>query len=235
MRRANSTLPTVLFAALLGAALHAQTTQVVVNRGGATVVLEPYAQNIIRVTLSKSRDQATAAPGYGFVASPVPDGWTRDDSDRGTSYRSSRMVVSLGASHQGGKALATQIDISKFFSGSAPGVQIGFSTPEGKPLLKLEGWSMSEPNYKDGNAGILNDMRPSDQPFFQVGATFHSPDDEHYYGLGQNQEGYLDHRGHKVECWNNYTATGGPTTCVPFLVSNYGYGLIWDNPVEDNH
>ena len=29
---------------------------------------------------------------------------------------------------------------------------------------------------------------------------------------------------------NNYTATGGQSTCVPFVVTNYGYGLIWDNP-----
>jgi alpha-D-xyloside xylohydrolase len=65
-----------------------------------------------------------------------------------------------------------------------------------------------------------------------VGATFASPDDEHYYGLGQNQEGIFDHRGHTIECWNNYTATGGPTFCVPFLVTNKGYGVIWDNPSQ---
>ena len=42
-----------------------------------------------------------------------------------------------------------------------------------------------------------------------MGATFVSPPDEHYYGLGQNQEGYLDHRGHTVDCWHDYNATGG--------------------------
>jgi alpha-D-xyloside xylohydrolase len=86
------------------------------------------------------------------------------------------------------------------------------------------------PNYKDGNAAVLNDRRPSDPAFYQVGANFASPDDEHYYGLGQNQEGYLDHRGHRVECWHNYTATAAPSVCVPFMVTNYGYGIVWDNP-----
>ena len=75
---------------------------------------------------------------------------------------------------------------------------------------------MSVPNYKDGNAGILHDRRPSDPPFYQVGATFRSPGDEHYYGLGQNQEGFLDHRGHRVEMWQNYTATGGPSMASRF-------------------
>jgi alpha-D-xyloside xylohydrolase len=91
-------------------------------------------------------------------------------------------------------------------------------------------WSMSVPNHKDGNASVLNDKRPSDPPFYQVGATFVSPDDEHYYGLGQNHEGFLDHRGRRIECWHNYTATAAPSICVPFLVTNKGYGIVWDNP-----
>ena len=62
--------------------------------------------------------------------------------------------------------------------------------------------------------------------------SYAAPDDEHYYGLGQNQEGFLDYRGHTVECWNNYTATGGPTFCVPLLVTNKGYAVLWDNPSQ---
>ena len=68
-----------------------------------------------------------------------------------------------------------------------------------------------------------------------MGASFHSPDDEHYYGLGENQEGYLDHRGHPIRCWNDYTAPAAPSFCVPFLVTNKGYAILWDNPVEDHY
>src|SRR6202012_749265 len=91
-------------------------------------------------------------------------------------------------------------------------------------------WQMSVPNYKDGNADLKYDRRPTDDPFYQVGATFASPADEHYYGLGENQEGYLDHRGHQINCWNDYDAVAAPTFCVPFLVTNKHYGLLWDNP-----
>lgn len=203
--------------------------QIVLDRGGSTIVFEPYAPNIIRVTLSLLKDRATAAPGYGFVAAPSAEGWSHQQSGEGEVYRSSRLVVTLGAYHAG-KPLATQIDIGRFFNGSTPGAHIRISTPEGKTLVDMNGWSMSVPNYKDGNASILADRRTSDSPFYQVGASFASPADEHYYGLGQNQEGFLDHRGHTVECWNNYLATGGPTFCVPFAVTNKGYGLIWDNP-----
>ncbi len=207
----------------------AEAAPVVLDRDGSTIVLEPYAPNIIRVTLSLNKDEALAAPGYGFVAKPTADDWTNERSEKGDVYRSSRMVVTVAANHPG-KPMATQVDIAKFFNGSAPPANIAIQTPEGKTLLQMTGWSMSVPNYKDGNAGVLNDKRPSDPPFFQVGASFVSPDDEHYYGLGQYHEGFLDRRGYRVECWHNYTATGGPTVCVPFMVTNYSYGIIWDNP-----
>ena len=114
-------------------------------------------------------------------------------------------------------------------TGSTPGAHIAFRTPDGTTLLELTGWSQADPNQKDGTAGLARDRRPTDPPFYSVGATFASPADEHYYGLGQNQEGFLDHRGHAVRCWADYTAAGGPSFCVPFLVTNKGYGLLWDN------
>jgi alpha-D-xyloside xylohydrolase len=218
-----------LLGTLFASAASAEPSQVVLNRDRSTITLEAYAPNIIRVTLSLLKGPALAPPGFGFVATPAPDGWTSQQNQAGDIYRSSRLVVTL-AKNLPGHPVPTQIDIAKFFNGSAPGAHITISTPEGKVLLDMTGWSMSVPNRKDGNASILSDERPSDAPFYQVGATFASPDDEHYYGLGQNQEGFLDHRGHTIECWQNYLATGGPSVCVPFLVTNYGYGLIWDNP-----
>ena len=208
----------------------AESTALVLEHNGSTIALEPYAPNIIRVTLSLQKDQALAAPGFGFIANAAAEGWSHQHIDTGDIYQSPRMIVRVDASHPGGTPPLTIRDISKFFNGSAPGAHITITTPDGKTLLDMTGWSMSVPNHKDGNASVLNDQRPSDPEFFQVGATFVSPDDEHYYGLGQNQEGFLDHRGHTVECWHNYMATGGPSVCVPFLVSNYGYGLVWDNP-----
>ena len=45
----------VVFALLFTAGAPAQETRVVLDRGGSTIVLEPYAPNIIRVTLSLLR------------------------------------------------------------------------------------------------------------------------------------------------------------------------------------
>jgi len=204
--------------------------QLTLIRGDATVLIEPYAPNVVRVSLSLRRDDALAAPGYGISATSSPSGWTAEKDKSGDVLRSSRMVVTVSPERGKWVPSGTQADIAKFFNGSTPGVSLSIRTPEGSSLLQMHGWQMSVPNHKDGNAAVLYDRRPSDPPFFQVGATFHSPADEHYYGLGQNQEGYLDRRGHSVQCAHDYNAPAGQSVCVPFIVTNYGYGLMWDNP-----
>src|SRR5450432_1603173 len=211
--------------------LHAQDAQVILARNGQTIVLEPYAPNILRVTLSLKRESALAPPGYGLVAAPAGSGWSSSQTALADVYWSARIVATVDRDLPPSKPpVQTQIDIDKYFNGSAPGAHITLRTPEGKTLLELTGWSQSVPNHKDGTADVTRDRRPTDPEFYVVGATFASPDDEHYYGLGQNHEGFLDHRGHPVRCWADYTAPAAPSFCVPFLVTNKGYGLLWDNP-----
>jgi alpha-D-xyloside xylohydrolase len=210
---------------LFAVALPAQEGKVVLTRGTSTIVLEPYAPNILRVTLSLKREPAVAAPGYGLIAAPAAAGWSASQTPKTDVYKSDRIVATVDRP-QGGH----WDDSASYFIGSAPGAHITFTTPDGKKLLEMTGWSQSVPNQKDGTADIARDRRPTDAEFFTVGATFVSPADEHYYGLGQNQEGFLDHRGHAVRCWADYLATAAPSFCVPFLVTNKGYGLLWDNP-----
>jgi len=214
-----------------GVAAQSPSQRLELDRGGATIVLEPYAPNILRVTLSLKRAPALAAPGYGFVAAAAPEGWSATQTPQADIYRSARIVATVERDQpSSAPPLQTQVDIGKYFNGSAPGAHITFTTPDGKKLLEMTGWSQALPNQKDGTAEVLRDRRPSDAEFFTVGASFVSPDDEHYYGLGQSHEGFLDHRGHAVRCWQDYLATAGPSVCVPFLVTNKGYGVVWDNP-----
>ncbi len=203
---------------------------VVLSRGNATVMLEPYAPNVLRVTLSLRKEDAVAAPGYGILAKPSSTGWRASTSAAGDTFASDRITATLSPERKPYKPTGTQADIARFFNGSTPGVSLDLRAADGKPLLHLNGWQMSVPNHKDGNAEILNDRRPQDHDFFQVGATFATPPDEHVYGLGQNQEGYLDRRGHVVRCAHDYNAPSGQSVCVPFVVTNKGYGLLWDNP-----
>ena len=200
------------------------------TRDGATVLVEPYAPNIVRISISLNSADALAAPGYGITGSPASAGWSRSSTNSGDILRSDRMTVTISPQGPKNTPNGTSADIAKFFNGSTPGVGVSVTDPDGTPLLQMQGWQMSVPNHKDGNSDILYDRRPGDPPFFQVGATFRAAEDEHDYGLGQNQEGYLDHRGHVLRCAHDYNAPSGQSVCVPFLVTNQGYGLLWDNP-----
>ncbi len=236
-RLAYFTLPARHFAvfaiALLAlATATAQTIQT--TRDQATILVEPYAPNILRVTLSLDAHFAEAPPGYGIVARPSVTGWQTGSGDQ---LRSSALTVTVAPQparnpNSPNPNAFTQSSIARFFNGSTPYVGLSIRTAEGKPLFQLNGWQMSVPNHKDGNAQVLNDRRPSDPPFFEVGATFAAAPDEHDYGLGQNQQGFLDRRGHVIDCAHDYNAPAGPSVCVPFFVTNKGYGLIWDNPAK---
>jgi alpha-D-xyloside xylohydrolase len=214
----------------VAAGVPASAQKVTVSRGNATVMVEAYAPNIVRVSMSLLKADAVSPPGYGIIAKPLESGWTQETNNTGDVLRSARMVVTVSPEGQKRAPTGTQGDIAKFFNGSTPGVGLTIKTAEGATLLQMQGWQMSVPNHKDGNADRLYDRRPTDPPFYEVGASFASPKDEHYYGLGQNQEGYLDRRGHAVRCAHDYNAPAGQSVCVPFVVTNKGYGLMWDNP-----
>ncbi len=194
------------------------------------MLIEPYAPNIVRVSVSLLKNYALAVPGYGIVAKPATEGWKGAADARGDVLQSSLLTVTLAPQEPNGKPSGTSADIAKFFNGSTPHVGLEIKGAEGKTLLEMNGWEMAVPNDKDGNRGVLSDRRSSDAPFYEVGASFAAAEDEHDYGLGQNQEGYLDRRGHVLHCEHDYNAPGGQSVCVPFLVTNKGYGLVWDNP-----
>src|ERR1700760_4900751 len=54
---------------------------------------------------------------------------------------------------------------------------------------------------------------------------FNAHDDERFYGLGQHQHGRLNQKGAVGELIQRNTEVS-----IPFLVSNRGYGLLWNHP-----
>ncbi len=205
-----------------------QPVHISAHRGATTVLIEPYAPNIVRVSMSVRRDDALAAPGYGIVAQPDDSGWALNSGRDGDSLQSS--VITIKLAPQPLVHGQQQPDSTNLFLGSTDSVGLTITTSDGRQLLHLNGWQMSVPNYKDGNHSLEFDRRATDPPFFTVGASFAAAEDEHDYGLGQNQQGFLDRRGHVIDCAHDYNAPSGQSFCVPFLVTNKGYGLIWDNP-----
>ena len=228
-------LGTVLMAVLLGGtAAMAQGGSLVLERDGRVISLVPYAPNILRVTMSTDRGAATGPPGYGFVAVPSTDAWTHErDAEGDDVFRSARMVVRVAPGDLPKEKLPQQMPLDAlnrqlreqyFGAGDGHGLHndaLLVTTAEGKMLLHMRTWTMAPERAEVADAGAKG---------YRVAAVFDSPTGEHYYGLGQQQKGWMDLRNHQIPCWHDYTAIGGEDVCVPFMVSTHGYGLVWDNP-----
>jgi len=184
----------------------------VLDRFGSYVAIEAYAPNVVRITLASDPTLAQSPPGYGIFAAPSAQGWRHERQGDRDIFSSAQ--ISLEVPPQPPPHPQTQVE--RYFVSTLPPVALTVRDARGVTLLQMTGWEMS-PHVVNGEHTFL------------VGASFVAPADEHYYGLGQNQEGILDYRGRTIDCRHNYDAIAGETVCVPFLVTNKGYGLIWDN------
>ena len=188
----------------------------VVNRSGAYVAIESYAPNIVRITIATDYSSAAAPPGYGFIASAEPHGLEHTQDAGGDDFRSSALQLHLDT-----PAAAAPSVGDRYFAPALPPVALEIKNAGGETVLAMTGWEMA-PHTVNG------------ERTFQVGAAFAAPADEHFYGLGQNQEGILDLRGRTIDCKHFYDNPHGESVCVPFMVSSRGYGIVWDNP-SDTH
>jgi len=183
------------------------------DRNGSHVSIEAYAPNIVRVTLSIDKDLALAPPGFGIIAAADATGWKHRTGTSSDEFSSD--VMSLEVKPQPWPSPPSQMQ--RYFAPSLPPVSVVVRKPGGNVIVQMSGWEMA-PHTVNGEKTFL------------VGATFEAPADEHYYGLGQQQKGWMDLRDHEIRCWHDYGAIGGEDVCVPFMVSTQGYGLVWDNP-----
>lgn len=215
-----------------------QANRFVIERENRTVVLEPFGANIVRVTLSSEKAAALAMPGYGIVGTPSMAGWTHEQDTAGYDViRSARLLIRIAPKNLPPPQAMPLDELNRslrnhyFYGDGGRGTyndSIFVSNAAGKPLLTMWRWSMV-PNEAGAAAGNAAKQEKPDARY-RVSATFDSHTGEHYYGLGQQQQGVLDLRDHQIKCWHDYSAIGGENVCVPFLVSSRGYGLIWDNP-----
>lgn len=183
------------------------------DRNGSRVSIEPYAPNIVRVTIALDVALADAPPGEGPNAKADATGWKHTTDASGDIFTSSALSLTVDAKPWPGAPTMMQ----RYFAPSLPPVSVSFRDAAGNVLTKMTGWEMAP-------------VTVNDEKTFKMGASFSVQPDEHFYGLGQNQEGMLDLKGRQIDCQHSYDAAAGETVCVPFMVTNKGYGIVWDNP-----
>ena len=133
-----------------------------VDRNGSLVAIEPYAPNIVRVTIALDRDEVTAAPGPGPNAKPDATGWSHRTDASGDIFASSALSLTVDAKPW--PKAPSQME--RYFAPSLPGVGITIKRADGSALAEMTGWEMA-PHTVNG------------EKTFRVGASFAVHPDEH--------------------------------------------------------
>lgn len=188
----------------------------VLDRDGAWVAVEAFGANVLHVTIAADKAEVLKGSGYGILADHAnPGGFQHIGNDKGDLFTSSQMSLHVDPAPPPHVPSVGE----KYFAPQLAPVSLQVRNGRHELLLSMNGWSMA-PHSVSG------------EKTYQVGASFAAPVDEHFYGMGQNQEstGPLDLRGRTLNCAHWYDAPAGETVCVPFMVSSKHYGIVWDNP-----
>ncbi|AGA80245.1 family 31 glycosyl hydrolase, alpha-glucosidase [Echinicola vietnamensis DSM 17526] len=109
----------------------------------------------------------------------------------------------------------------------------------GLQTAKVQAWiskSTGEVTFKDASGKLILQEAKAGKAFgppaddleddavFSIQQRFKSPENEAFYGLGQQQTGLFNYKGYHVDLtqYNSVVA-------VPFMVSSRNYGILWDN------
>jgi len=97
-----------------------------------------------------------------------------------------------------------------------------YFSADGKKILE-ELWVDQRVN----NADILKarEYKAISSDLYRIHLCFKAYEDEHFYGMGQYANGYLDLKGSVLELAQKNTQIS-----IPFLLSTRNYGFIWNNP-----
>jgi alpha-D-xyloside xylohydrolase len=185
------------------------------DREGAWVSVEAYGPNVIHVTIAQDKAEVLKGPGFGILpANSDNKPFSHNGGKDGDTFTSSALSLRVNPAPPPHVPSMGE----KYFAPALAPVGLQVRNAAGETVLTMHGWEMSPQTV-------------SGEKTYQVGASFAAPADEHYYGMGQNQEslGPLDLRGRVLDCQHWYDAPAGETVCVPFMVSSKGYGIVWDN------
>lgn len=186
------------------------------DRNGAWVSVEAYGPNVIHVTIAADKAEVLKGPGFGILPKNADNSAFHHSSGKdGDSFASAALNLRVAPAPQ--PRVPSQME--KYFAPQLAPVGLQVRNAKGELVLDMTGWDLA-PHSVAG------------EKTYQASASFSAPADEHYYGMGQNQEstGPLDLRGRVLDCKHWYDAPAGESVCVPFMVSSKGYGIVWDNP-----
>ena len=92
--------------------------------------------------------------------------------------------------------------------------EVVFTDPQGKVLLA----------ENKGGGKTFTPIEVEGKKEYSIRQVFESPEDEAFFGLGQHQSDEFNYKGKNEELYQYNSKVS-----LPFIVSNKGYGLLWDS------
>ena len=173
-----------------------------VYEGSEILQVEAWGENSARVR-STLRAAITETPGSALGETP-PGGAQIEIADDRAVMRNGALVVEVATN--GGR---------EFFLQAPPLVR--FLRSNGEELFGEHVPHFASPpqrRYTRGEGGLHH-----------CEVTFNASRGERIYGLGQHQHGLFDQKGAVIDLIQRNTEV-----CVPFVLSNRGYGFLWNMP-----
>ena len=179
----------------------------------------PMGENCVRITYTE-RAQFSNREKPGVVAAPCTGGWSVEEQEDEVILKSSGMCVSVRRETG-----------SCTFRDASGSILLKERDHESKLLEEFQAYRIDETDVKterittaDGEKELVRDpARIPTEKLYHTRTYFDWQEGEALYGLGQQEEGYLNLRGHVV-----YVHQANRKIAVPMLVSSLGYGLLMD-------
>lgn len=177
------------------------------------ILLSTFVCGNINATVSDNNELCFWRGHDSIIVMPLADNAVRIVKKVGEVYELPEMVYVEGKSvrFKSVKRNGKDIIILKKLVIEVSENTITFLSPDGRLLLKEKEHNISPSQIQSGRTYISMQG-------------FHSPEDEHLYGLGQFQDNNLDVRGLTRRLTQVNTQIS-----IPFIMSNKGYGLLWNN------
>ena len=199
-----------------------EENRLIMTRGNQTLWIEPWGANSLRVRMTKEAQMDThdwaledrpakTVSSITYKEVDMTEPWYQDETD--------------GRHHQTGtEAWITNGNITAHINAEG---WITFLNQKGEVLLE-EYWRNRDriDRYCVPLRIEARDLKPiTGTTDYRLVMRFEAYEGEKIFGMGQYQESSLDKKGACLEL-----AHRNSQASVPFMISNRGYGLLWNNP-----
>ena len=192
-----------------------QNGALVARRMGETLRIEPWGRDALRVRATML--PAIEAPDWALTETPEAaraDIEIAEEPHReGDGSWSTRPVASIANGRL--RAVVNFAGVIAFYRDGKPILREYYRAYDGTLSCGSRCLKVVNREWK----GVIGGGE------YALTVRFDPNDGERIYGMGQYQQPYLDLKGCALEL-----AQRNSQVCVPFMLSNLGYGLLWNNP-----